>query len=114
MVLLFDHFLYPYIHKSLLLLRSHDVIFEELSKQKGPTQNHKILARLPISVIWTTNYDDLIEKAFGNVQKIVDVKSRNEHLSNTLANRECILYKMHGDKIQKKSVSSFCIIIICI
>ena len=32
------------------------------------------------------------------MQKIVDVKSRNEHLSNTLANRECILYKMHGDK----------------
>lgn len=29
------------------------------------------------------------------MQKIVDVKSRNEHLSNTLANRECILYKMH-------------------
>ena len=49
-------------------------------------------------MIWTTNYDDLIEKAFDNVQKIVDVKSRNEHLSNTLANRECILYKMHGDK----------------
>lgn len=76
----------------------NDVIFEEFSKQKEPTQNHKILARLPIGAIWTTNYDDLIEKAFYNVQKIVDVKSRNEHLSNTLANRECILYKMHGDK----------------
>lgn len=76
----------------------NDVIFEEFSKQKEPTQNHRILARLPIGVIWTTNYDDLIEKAFDNVQKIVDVKSRNEHLSNTLANRECILYKMHGDK----------------
>ena len=73
----------------------NDVIFEEFSKQKEPTQNHRILARLPIGVIWTTNYDDLIEKAFDNVQKIVDVKSRNEHLSNTLANRECILYKMH-------------------
>ena len=76
----------------------NDVIFEEFSKQKEPTQNHRILARLPIGVIWTTNYDDLIERAFDNVQKIVDVKSRNEHLSNTLANRECILYKMHGDK----------------
>ena len=28
----------------------------------------------------------------------MDVKSGNEHLSNTLANRECILYKIHGDK----------------
>ena len=76
----------------------NDIIFEEFSKQKEPTENHKILARLPIGIIWTTNYDDLIEKAFNNVKKIVDVKSRNEHLSNTLANRECILYKMHGDK----------------
>ena len=76
----------------------NEVFFEEFSKQKEPTQNHKIIARLPIGVIWTTNYDDLIEKAFRDVQKIVDVKSRNEHLSNTLANRECILYKMHGDK----------------
>lgn len=41
----------------------NDVIFEEFSKQKEPTQNHRILARLPIGVIWTTNYDDLIEKA---------------------------------------------------
>lgn len=76
----------------------NDIIFEEFSKQKEPTENHKILARLPIGIIWTTNYDDLIEKAFNNIKKIVDVKSRNEHLSNTLANRECILYKMHGDK----------------
>ena len=76
----------------------NDIFFEEFSKQKEPTQNHKILARLPISVIWTTNYDDLIEKAFHDEKKIIDVKSRNEHLSNTLVNRECILYKMHGDK----------------
>ncbi len=72
----------------------NDVIFEEFMKQKEPTQNHKIIARLPISVIWTTNYDDLIEKAFADVRKVLDVKSINEHLSNTLANRECILYKM--------------------
>lgn len=76
----------------------NDIIFEEFSKEKEPTQNHKILARLPIGTIWTTNYDDLIEKAFNSIQKLVDVKSRNSHLSNTLANRECVLYKMHGDK----------------
>ena len=74
------------------------LFLKNFQSKKNQLKNHRILARLPIGVIWTTNYDDLIEKAFDNVQKIVDVKSRNEHLSNTLANRECILYKMHGDK----------------
>ncbi len=75
------------------------LFLKNFSKQKEPTQNHRILARLPIRVIWTTNYDDLIEKAFDNVQKIVDVKSRNEHLSNTLANRECVFIKCMVIKI---------------
>ena len=47
----------------------NDVIFEEFSKQKNPTQNHKILARLPIRVLWTTNYDDLLEKAFEDAKR---------------------------------------------
>lgn len=76
----------------------NDVIFEEFSKQKTPTQNHRILAKLPISIIWTTNYDDLIEKAFEDSQRIVDVKSCNKHLSITKPGRDCIIYKMHGDK----------------
>jgi N-terminal domain of anti-restriction factor ArdC len=31
------------------------------SDLRGPTENHKILARLPIAMFWTTNYDTLIE-----------------------------------------------------
>lgn len=76
----------------------NDVIFEEFSKQKNPTQNHKILARLPINVLWTTNYDDLIEKAFEEAQRVVDVKSCNKHLSITKPGRDSVIYKMHGDK----------------
>ena len=37
-------------------------IIEKFSDLHGPTENHKILARLPIGVFWTTNYDTLIEE----------------------------------------------------
>ena len=79
-------------------LQINKVLCKEFTTQKDPTKNHEILARLPINVIWTTNYDDLIEQAFRNVRKNLDVKKRNQDLSNTMPNRECILYKMHGDK----------------
>ena len=70
------HSLFANVFDKCSFLLFTSTIFCTLSKQKEPTQNHRILARLPIGVIWTTNYDDLIEKAFDNVQKIVDVKSR--------------------------------------
>ncbi|WP_284473739.1 MULTISPECIES: SIR2 family protein, partial [Clostridia] len=67
----------------------NDVIFEEFSKQKEPTQNHRILARLPIGVIWTTNYDDLIEKAFdkdkaAKQENVADFKKQLEELSTSV------------------------------
>ena len=64
---------------------------------KKPNENHKILARLPISTFWTTNYDRLIEKSFEDAHKIVDVKYTTEHLAQTIDDRDVILYKMHGD-----------------
>lgn len=76
----------------------NNIIYREFSKQKDPTENHRILARLPINLIWTTNYDDLLEKSYNEIKKIVDVKSNNKHLSLTKPNRECVIYKMHGDK----------------
>ena len=39
-----------------------------------PTQNHRILARLPIYTYWTTNYDKLIEIALKEAKKVPDCK----------------------------------------
>lgn len=64
---------------------------------KSPNENHEILARLPISTYWTTNYDRLIERAFENANKIVDVKYTTAHLADTIDDRDVVLYKMHGD-----------------
>ncbi|MEN9376592.1 MAG: hypothetical protein RL710_1749 [Pseudomonadota bacterium] len=61
------------------------------------TENHRILARLPISVYWTTNYDRSIEQALEQSGKIVDVKHRQDQLVQSLHDRDAIVYKMHGD-----------------
>ena len=76
----------------------NDIIFEEFTKDKDINENHRILARLPISTFWTTNYDSLIEDALKSVNKVVDVKYTNKHLSITKYRREATVYKMHGDK----------------
>lgn len=76
----------------------NDTIFEEFSRESGITDNHRILARLPITTYWTTNYDTLIENALGEAQRVVDVKYNNSHFSITKPQRDAIVYKMHGDK----------------
>jgi len=68
--------------------------FTDLAK---PTNAHHILARLPVTVYWTTNYDHLLEDAIASAGRRLDVKRSKENLSTTLRDRDAILYKMHGD-----------------
>ena len=56
----------------------------------------KVLARLPLRHVWTTNYDTLIETAWQLERKLVDVKSRNADLGHEMPWAHTILYKMHG------------------
>jgi hypothetical protein len=72
-------------------------ILEEFTEDTTETDNHRILARLPLSSVWTTNYDELIEKTFIKENKVVDVKFRNEQLLTTKPKRDIVVYKMHGD-----------------
>ena len=44
-------------------------LIEEFTEHTNITQNHKILARLPIKTYWTTNYDKLIEKSLQEQSK---------------------------------------------
>lgn len=61
------------------------------------SNKHKILARLPIQIYWTTNYDKLIEKALVETGKTPDVKKAKNDLCINLPKRDAIVYKMHGD-----------------
>jgi len=72
-------------------------IIEEFTEEASETENHRIIARLPFSSIWTTNYDELIEKTFTKLNKVVDVKYTNNQLLTTKPKRDIVIYKMHGD-----------------
>jgi hypothetical protein len=72
-------------------------ILEEFVEDVEETENHRIISRLPLSSIWTTNYDKLIEQAFQNENKVVDVKYSNNQLLTTKPKRDVVIYKMHGD-----------------
>ncbi|MBQ0087923.1 MAG: SIR2 family protein [Prevotellaceae bacterium] len=72
-------------------------IFDNFTRKAKLDDNHLILASLPISTYWTTNFDSLLEDGLRKCGKRVDVKSRNEDFQNTLRDRSAVVYKMHGD-----------------
>lgn len=77
--------------------RINQLLIDEFSRDATLTDNHRILARLPISTYWTTNYDKLIEKALEGAHKVPDVKFTVNQLAHTKPKRDAVVYKMHGD-----------------
>ncbi|PAJ85270.1 SIR2 family protein [Burkholderia ubonensis] len=75
----------------------NQLLVTEFSTDLAPTENHRILARLPIDTFWTTNYDKLIESSLKSNGKIPDVKYTVKQLATTRRQRDAIVYKMHGD-----------------
>lgn len=72
-------------------------ILQEFSEQAEESKSHRILARLPISTYWTTNYDALIENSLERAFKVVDTKHAVAQLANAKPKRDVVVYKMHGD-----------------
>jgi hypothetical protein len=77
--------------------RINRLLIDEFTKDAKLTENHRLLASLPIHTVWTTNYDDLLETAFRENHRRPDVKTTTENLAQTLPNRDVVIYKMHGD-----------------
>lgn len=75
----------------------NQVLLNEFGRKATETEAHRLLAALPIPVIWTTNYDKLIETASLNGGRTVDVKIHPEDLALSLPGRDTVIYKMHGD-----------------
>jgi hypothetical protein len=73
---------------------------------KKPSPALLALARLPFSLIITTNYDQLFEKALREVGKdpVVGIYDKNEYTTTTdfpnASEKEPFVFKLHGD-IQK-------------
>jgi len=77
--------------------RINQTLVSEFSGRAQITENHRILAQLPIETYWTTNYDRLIEQALQDAGKRADIKITGENLATTLPRRDVVVYKMHGD-----------------
>lgn len=77
--------------------RLNQLLIDEFCRDAEVTENHRILARLPIDTYWTTNYDKLIEQALKEARKIPDVKYTKKQLVYTKPKRDAVVYKMHGD-----------------
>lgn len=72
-------------------------ILNAFNSEVGKNENIEIIARLPISTYWTTNYDKLIERELEKIGKKAEVKMESKQLANALKNRDAVVYKMHGD-----------------
>ncbi|HYX34444.1 MAG TPA: SIR2 family protein [Oligoflexus sp.] len=75
----------------------NEILVSEFIRDAQPTENHDLIASLPIETVWTTNYDHLIEKAFERCGKRIDRKYNREHFSRSVRGRDIVLFKMHGD-----------------
>lgn len=77
--------------------RLNQLLITEFTKEAVLTENHRLIASLPVGTLWTTNYDTLIEQSMSDVHKRLDVKTTQENFATTLLDRDATLYKMHGD-----------------
>ncbi|MDI1443668.1 SIR2 family protein [Polyangium sp. 6x1] len=66
--------------------------------------NHRILARLPIGHVWTTNYDEILEGAWRQAGKAFDVKSKSRDLTTSDPDADAVLFKMHGTASQPSEI----------
>lgn len=78
--------------------RINEEILEQFDKEAEPNENLEILAKLPIDIYWTTNYDSLIEDTLKSNRKKVDIKVSQDQLKYFRTKRDAVVYKMHGDK----------------
>lgn len=79
-------------------------LLDEFDRPGKYERSHTIIANLPISTIWTTNYDELIEYGFLAAKKYLDVKIRDEDIGFSRKKCAAVLYKMHGDISQPDKV----------
>src|SRR5690606_17388627 len=78
--------------------RSRGRLTQMLAEQfppKRPTSTLRLIARLPVHRIWTTNWDDLVEQALRELRREPDIKAETGDLTYERPAADVTLYKMH-------------------
>lgn len=86
-----------HVNKHRVRSKLNQLLIDEYKKAVSLTENHHLIARLPVETVWTTNYDHQLERAYGESGKRVDTKVSVENLSTSVRGRDVTIYKMHGD-----------------
>jgi hypothetical protein len=72
---------------------------------KTPTRAHRALARLPISVVFTANYDNLLERAYLDANRPVQVVVRDDSIPYMRRDPGAVnLVKLYGDLEQESTL----------
>jgi len=72
---------------------------------KSPTAAHQALARLPISLVFTANYDDLLERAYQDAGKRFHVVVRDSDIPFTHRDSDAVnIVKLFGDLDQPDTI----------
>jgi hypothetical protein len=61
------------------------------------TTTHRLISTLPITSIWTTNYDRLLERAYKAANLPYTVITDDDSYREINRNAEIVIHKMHGD-----------------
>jgi hypothetical protein len=69
----------------------------EFGSPAAPSSAHEALARLPINTMWTSNYDDLLERSLNAAGRRVVTKKSGKSLSVVTATADALVLKLHGD-----------------
>lgn len=70
-----------------------------------PTVAHRALARLPISLVFTANFDDLLERAFRDAGKRVEVVTRDSSIPFMRRGLDTVnIVKLYGDLDQPDTI----------
>ena len=76
--------------------RLADVITQNFGCERDIPDIYRTFARLPLRNLWTTNYEELLERTWREQRLRLQVKSENRHLTHDDLTAHAILYKMHG------------------
>lgn len=70
-----------------------------------PSPAHRALARLPISMVFTANYDDLLERSFRNAGRRVHVVVKDSAIPFMRAGKDLVnIVKLYGDLDQPETI----------
>ncbi len=86
-----------YGHNTYKRHRLNEEIVQEFARAAKPNRLQDALVRLPIDMVWTSNYDTTLEDTYRRLGQLPDVKVDRATIAIRVRGADVSIYKMHGD-----------------